>query len=507
MQDKIKTLAELGDLTQALRNKRLLPRKIVQAHGVFDLLHPGHMRHLKTAAEQGDILIVTITADAFVNKGPGRPIFPEALRAEMVAALECVDYVGINHAPSGDTAIDVIKPDIFVKGSDYKGEDITGKIVIERNAVEAYGGKVVFTDDIMFSSSGLINRYMNIYDPDLQRYLAEMRKNNSLPRLLELLEKIKDYKVVLIGDTIIDEYNYVTPLGKASKESILATLYKRTERFSGGVLATANHLASFCKEVEVITVFGSDHEQYEFEKSLKTNIKLTALINNSAPTVCKSRDVDENTFRKLHEMYFMDSSPITGELSSKLKNAIAHACANTDMIMVNDFGHGMIHGELIDEFYKPNKFLAVNAQTNAGNYGFNLITKYPTAHYVCLDDIEARLVMRSKYEDIGETIQRMFFEKLYFSAIAVTQGKKGSVGMTLDFALANVPALTNTVTDTMGAGDAFFALTAPLVKAGATMAEVCFLGNAAGALKVGIVGHRESVERIPLFKFIQAVLK
>src|SRR6202035_660638 len=111
-----------------------------------------------------------ITADRFVNKGPGRPIFSERMRAEMLAALEYVDWVGINHGSSAEPVLDAVKPDVYVKGSDYENpeEDITGKIAVERDAVERHGGRIVFTKDITFSSSTLINRYLDVYDPPLR---------------------------------------------------------------------------------------------------------------------------------------------------------------------------------------------------------------------------------------------------------------------------------------------------------------------------------------------------
>ena len=132
------------------------------AHGVFDLLHMGHVRHLNEAKAHGDVLITTITADAFVNKGPGKPVFSEHLRAEMLSALSVVDFVAINRAPDAEALLEAIRPDTYVKGADYRDEDadVTGKISRERQAVETHGGNLIFTDDITFSSSELLNRYL-----------------------------------------------------------------------------------------------------------------------------------------------------------------------------------------------------------------------------------------------------------------------------------------------------------------------------------------------------------
>ncbi|MEA6155771.1 hypothetical protein ONJ48_23565, partial [Salmonella enterica subsp. enterica serovar Virginia] len=126
-----------------------------------------------------------------------------------------VDWVGINQTSSAEPVLDTVRPDIYVKGSDYENpeDDVTGKIAVERDAVERHGGRVVFTRDVTFSSSSLLNRYFDIYDPPLRDYLQKVREGGGAERLLKLIDKIQDMHVVLVGDTIIDEYQYVTALG------------------------------------------------------------------------------------------------------------------------------------------------------------------------------------------------------------------------------------------------------------------------------------------------------
>src|SRR2546423_4090404 len=154
MFDKIKTLAQLGGIAAAARAKG---RKVVLAHGVFDILHVGHKRHLDIGKRHGDLLIVTLTTDRFVNKGPDRPVFAEKLRAEMIAALECVDYVGISPNPGAEPVLEIVKPSYYLKGSEYADEeaDVTGRIKTERLTVEKFGGEGLYTEDITFSSSNL----------------------------------------------------------------------------------------------------------------------------------------------------------------------------------------------------------------------------------------------------------------------------------------------------------------------------------------------------------------
>ena len=182
---KIRSLDDLAVIARAARENG---ETIVHAHGTFDLLHIGHLRHLREARREGTMLIVTLTADAFVNKGPGRPVFSEQMRAEMMAALDCVDYVAICADALAVPAIRKLKPHIYVKGQDYSRdeEDVTGGIVAERHAVEAHGGRVVFTDEMTFSSTTLINRHLGIFEPRLDQYLETQRDRGMLDKLTAL---------------------------------------------------------------------------------------------------------------------------------------------------------------------------------------------------------------------------------------------------------------------------------------------------------------------------------
>src|SRR5712691_5606762 len=196
--DKMRTVTELAAITQRLRQAG---KTVVQAHGTFDLLHLGHVRHLEAACKLGDVLIVTVTADRFVNKGPGRPVFGEAMRAEMLANLQYVDWVAINPEPDAVGAIDALRPGVYVKGQDYQNPegDVTGKIVAEREAVERHGGRIHFTDEVVFSSTELINRHLNVFEPHIRQHLQTLRKDGGLADMLELIDRVRDYRVVLVG--------------------------------------------------------------------------------------------------------------------------------------------------------------------------------------------------------------------------------------------------------------------------------------------------------------------
>jgi len=504
---KVCTLEEAARVAEIARGEG---RRVALAHGVFDLLHLGHVRHLEEARGLGDLLIVTVTADAYVNKGPGRPVFSDRLRAQMVAALEHVDVVAVNNAPNAVNVLRVVRPDVYVKGSDYAdaAEDVTGGIVEEREAVEAHGGCVVFTNDITFSSSSLINKYLGVHDAELHAFLETARESDLLPRLLEDLESTRDLKVLVVGDAIIDEYRHVLPLGKSPKENMIATLSRDREAFAGGVIAAANHVAAFCRDVRVLTCVGDDgaHDAL-ISSSLKPNVALETVRRAGKPTTCKTRFIETGYMRKLFEVYEMDDGPLQGDEEAALIDLIAARAADVDLVIVTDFGHGMITPAVVEALSRHARFLAVNTQTNSANHGYNLITRYSKADYICIDAPEARLALADKFSDIAVIASEKLPARVACDRLVITHGKHGCVCRDRSVGTTRVPAFTNMVVDTVGAGDAFFAVTAPLVAVGAPMDRVGFIGNAAGAIKVGIVGHRRSVEKVPLIKFLTTLLK
>lgn len=154
-------VVELDILSQEVQKLKSYGKKTVLCHGCFDLMHPGHIKHFQEAKKMGDILIVTVTPDVYVDKGSGRPAFNQGLRADSIAALECVDYVAINKWPTAEGLLRFIKPDIYVKGQEFENlEDKTGKIQKENAVIREIGAEIKFTREIVFSSTDLINKYL-----------------------------------------------------------------------------------------------------------------------------------------------------------------------------------------------------------------------------------------------------------------------------------------------------------------------------------------------------------
>lgn len=503
---KIVPLALLAELAAGHKSEG---KRLVHCHGVFDLVHPGHIRHLEEAKRQGDVLAVTVTPDEYVNKGPGRPVFNQRLRSESVAALQCVDYVAINEWPTAVETIHLLQPDVYAKGSEYaqRESDITQKIFDEEQAILSVGGRIHFTNDITFSSSHLINNHFNILPWETEEWLRTFRNRYSADTVLGYLKSSANLKVLVVGEAIIDEYIFCEAIGKSTKDPILACQYIDTKAFAGGSLAIANHLAGFCKEVTLLTCLGeSERREGVIREALLPNVRPVFVTKKGAPTIHKRRFVDQYSENKLLELYVMDDRPVGEEAEGELLESLAAALKGNDLVIAADYGHGMLTQATIASLCRTSRFLAVNTQTNAGNRGYNPISKYPRADYVCLASHEVSIETRIR-DGVPHNMLLEVAQRIDCKRFTETLGKHGSLHYSPESGFTQVPAFAIHVSDRVGAGDALLALTSLLVVQNAPWDIVGFVGNVAGGQMVGELGNRVTVNRVSVGKHIISLMK
>lgn len=502
---KVVSLERLSEIVQEARSAG---KTIVHCHGVFDPLHIGHIRHFKDARRFGDVLVVTVTPDRFVNKGPHRPVFTEDLRAEAVAALSVVDYVGINAWPTAVETIGLLRPDVFVKGSEFRsGKDITGAIQAEEVAVRAAGGRLEFTDDLVFSASNLVNRHLPVFPPDVVEFLGNFASRHSAEKVIESLRNASGLNVLVLGEAIIDEYRYVEAIGKSSKEPALVVKSLWDEQFVGGAAAVANHVAGFSDRVALHALLGeeSPHESF-FRERLKPQVQPTFSYRQNSPTIVKRRFIEQYFFSKLFEVYEINDALPTDEDSRRVADALRGRIEPFDLVIVNDYGHGMFTPEIVELVCRESRFLAVNTQADAGNLGFNLVSKYPRADYVTLAENEMRLEMRDRRGALEPMLERLS-RTLNCQKLLVTRGGRGSLGYGAEEGFVAAPALATRVVDRLGAGEAVFAVTALCAAQNVPMDVLAFIGSVVGSEAVAIIGNRESIERVRLCRHIEHLLK
>lgn len=506
--DKIQTVPALAALIAEARRQK---KTVVHCHGVFDLLHPGHIRHFQDARKQGDLLVVTLTADRHVNKGAGRPVFTEAIRAETLAAITHIDFVAINEEPDAINLINTLKPSVYVKGIEYKNfaKDVTNKIQLEVDAVESNGGRMHYTDDIVFSSTELLNTYFGALPEAVKTYAAQLKARYSLDDLQASVESLADLKVLVIGDAILDEYQYVDPLGQSGKGLHMVARCRQSETFAGGVFAVANHVANFAGQVTMLTAIGADDGSCELiEPLLSPKITRQYVPLPDLRTLVKKRYVlkDGEHLSKLFETYSGADNLISDADAARVCNFIREAGNQFDAIIVCDFGNGFVNRGIVKAVTDTTPFLAVNAQINSGNRGYNVVTHYPRADYISLNEPELRLTAHDKHGALKPLIEGVC-QMMRCRNLSVTRGVYGVVAYDQQQGYAEIPALTLRVVDRVGAGDSYLAVSALCLAKGVPHDVAAFIGSTAAAIDVQIVGNKESVDKAKLLKYITTLMK
>jgi rfaE bifunctional protein nucleotidyltransferase chain/domain len=502
-------ILELNDLARVVGELRAVGKKVVQCHGVFDLMHVGHIRHFEQARKLGDALVVTVTPDRYVNKGPNRPVFTEEHRVWSIAALSCVDYVAINKWPMAVDTIKLVRPSIFVKGSEYRDakKDQTGAISVEEEAIQEAGGVLAFTDDVVFSSSNLLNRHFGVFPQRTEQFLASFTGRHGAEEVLGYLQQARRLKTLVVGEAIIDEYQYCETIGKAGKEPVLVARHINTERFPGGILAVANHASGVCDLVTMLTLLGAADSQEEFVRErTSAHLQKLFLFQKNAPTIVKRRFLESYPFQKLFEVYVMGDNDETGEHSAELCDKLSAILPEYDVVIVADYGHGMITTQAAELLAQKARFLAINTQVNAGNHGFNTVSKYRRADYICVSERELRLDARSRHRDLREIMTEVS-NNLGCDQMMITRGQQGCLGYSRSEGFCEIPAFTGHVVDRVGAGDAVLAVTSLCAALRVPIEVAGFIGSCTGAQAVGVVANRSSIERVPLIRYIECLLK
>jgi rfaE bifunctional protein nucleotidyltransferase chain/domain len=481
-------------------------RSIVQSHGIFDLIHPGHILHLEEARELGDVLVVTLTADKFVNKGPGRPYFKDQLRIRSLAALSCVDYVVLVPFTGAVEAIECVRPDIYCKGKEYEDPDFDteGNLPHEIRAVKRCGGQVRFIGSIKYSSTRLLNLYFDHLSGPVRDFCAALAARCTRRHFVESVESFAGLKVLVIGDTIFDRYSYLKVQGLTSKNKIISGRFLREDTQTGGALAAFRHVKQFARNVKFVSLIGAEPWA---QRQLRAHVapgEDCVVRESGFTTIIKQRFVEplieDGEMSKLFSVNFIDAGPPSPAVQRKVLAAIRRQIKKADAVLLLDFGHGLMQSEIRDLVQGQSPFLALNCQTNSNNHGFNIISRqYERADAFSLDEQEVMLAAGQRQVDHARELARL--KKNLRSHYAwLTRGAVQTIGLRDREAPCHCPPLETDVVDTIGAGDAFFSVAALAAARGLPVDLATFLGQLAGAQAVKIVGNASPISKTTLLK-------
>ncbi len=484
-------------------------KKIVLCHGVFDLVHIGHLSHFRSAKNLGDFLIVSLTRSKFIKKGPGRPLFNDEERYSFLKQISIIDEVIFSEVPSSIDVLEMIKPDFYVKGPDYKNnlDDKTKKIYLEKKIVKKFGGKIAYTDDQTFSSSNIINSQNLIFNNVQSKFLSNLKKKYSYSDIWNILKKFKKLKILVIGELIIDKYCFGDVIGKAGKEPHLVLNEKFTEYYLGGSAAIARHLSTFVKSIGIISPFGKESNYSRLiSKTFNSNIKkIFFKPYNNFKTITKTRLVDIISNYKLFGSYILPTQNYS-LFENKVSKLIKSKIKNVDMIIICDYGHHFISNKIAKTIGNLRKFISLNAQTNASNIGYHTINKYSNINLLVINESELRQEMRDNISNI-EILSKKLIKEKKIKNLVVTQGKNGVLMIDNKFKKTFCPAFAKNTIDKVGAGDAMLAMTSLSIKMGLDPDLTLLLGSLAAANSVETIGNKGNISLEKISRSLEYILK
>ena len=504
---KIVTFSFLKNQINKFKKKK---KKIILCHGVFDLFHQGHIEHLYEAKKQGDILVVTVTSDQYVNKGPGRPLFNIKQRLNHLGSLQIIDYVTENLWPTAIETIKELKPDIYVKGPDYKinKNDETRNILKEKIATKNVGGKIYCTSGSILSSSNIINNSLNVRNEEENKFINKLKKKYRFNDIKNKINKLSKSNVLLIGDSIIDEYIFSEVSGKSAKEPVLVVKENKREKYIGGVLSMTKLISNFVNKVTLISAIGNNKKDFGFiKRNFNHRVNLKLILKKDAPTINKIRIVDEYSKRNLLGLYKYDNKSHSKLEQKKIIKIFNSQKKNHNQILISDFGHGMISKEIAKKLVSSSNFTSLNAQLNSSNQNDLRFDKYKKTDLLILNIGELKREIKGENLNIL-MMSKKIKKKVNYKYLVVTLGNKGSY--LINFKKNKIifcPAFGKKIVDSVGAGDVMHALISMCLNNKIDEDLSLFISSIAAAHSVGNLGNSNILNKSTLLRSIKYLLK
>jgi rfaE bifunctional protein kinase chain/domain len=483
---KIKTAEELRRIIGA----RPRARKVIMCHGVFDVVHPGHLRHLIYAKSKADILVASLTADVHISKGQYRPHVPQDLRALNLAAYEIVDYVLIDKNSAPIENISYLQPDFFAKGYEYTAGGLPPKTQEEADALHTYGGEMIFTPgDIVYSSSRLID----LAPPSIrhEKLLSFMDTESlTFQALREALAKLTGLKVHVVGDTIVDSYTHAAMIGGQTKTPTMSVLYERRDDYIGGAAVVAEHLRAAGAQVTFSTVLGSDpFKDFVLEGLAKRGIDCRAIVDSTRPTTNKNAIVTGGY--RLLKIDTLDNRSISDEIVGKLTATIREV--RGDAVVFSDFRHGIFNRRTIPRMIQaiPDGIFKVADSQVASRWGN--ITEFMDFDLITPNEREARFALGDQDSGI-RPLASALYDAARCKTLMLKLGERGVLTCrsadheSLD-SFVVVDSFVDRVVDAVGAGDALLAYATLSKLATGSDAVATILGSMAAACECEVDGN------------------
>ena len=499
----LKSKFKVDTLLQKIR----INKKIILCHGVFDILHLGHLKYFEDAKSYGDILIVSVTADKFVkNKYFSKPYFNTNQRIETLKYIQLIDYILVSNSVNAVNSIKSIKPDFYIKGPDYKNNKKDKELNLEIAELKKNRGKFITTSSVQFSSSNILFNRFDLLNVNQKKYLSNLKRNSKISDFLDKMS-INTTKILVLGETIIDRYIESKAVGTSSKEPILTSKVVKTVDHFGGVLNVANHLRDFAKKVNVLSALSDDKNTNNlFIKKINKEINFQFIEKSNSPIITKTRFIESYSKSKMFGSYDLNDGKLRYEEEKNFINKLNKLLPQSDLVFLMDYGHGIFSKKIINTIIKKSKFLCINKQLNSNNKNQFNLQLYNKSELFCIQESELRFEFKDQDTDIL-LLSKKFYKSKKFKILIVTLGSNGCILINKN-KIIQCPAFDDgKIIDRVGSGDTFLAIAGLLLHKKIDEKIVLLASNIAAGEKISILGNSFSLTKEMLINKIKNIMK
>lgn len=451
--------------------------------GNFNFVHPGHLRLLKFAAEQADVLVVGVNSDKVAGV-----TLPQDVRLENVRSISMVDYAVDLDVPA-DAFIAALKPNVVVKGKEFET-----RLNPEQAAVDSYGGRLVFSSgELRFASVTLLERDFSGADLKAIRKPLDFpeRHGFDISGLKSILKKMSGMRVLVIGDLIIDDYITCDAVGMSQEDPTIVVTPIITKTFVGGAGGVAAHARGFGADVRYCTIVGEDEfAKFALDTLEQQGVRCDFFADGTRPTTRKQqfRALDKTLLRVNHLRHHA-ASP---DIQRKMLATVEAALTNSDLVLFSCFNYGCLPQDLVDAIaVKARAAGAMLAADSQASSQLGDVSRYKGMALLPPTEREARLALNDFESGLAAVGERLI-AKARAENLVITLGAEGILINALrDGTLCTdrLPAFNPSPKDVSGAGDSFFMSAAMALRVDADIWQSSYLGALAAALQVSRVGN------------------
>ena len=467
----------------------------VLAYGHFSSIHPGHIRYLQHAKEQGQKLVVAILGDGLDPQAPKYP-FNQKERAESLSMIDVVDAIILldNDIHALENTVKVLKPDLLILGKEFE-QTLEEDIINSINFLNSNGKLTKFhAGDIKYANSDLLNATeKELTNEKRKEFINSCKKQKlDLALLLKSIDSWKSTRVIVIGDTIVDQYAACEAIGMSAEAPVVVVKELDNRNFIGGAAIVASHIRALGANCDFISIVGNDDTANLVKKELKRNsIAHKLIVDSSRPTTFKKRYIVGS--QKLFRVSRLEDHSIDEKIEDQLIKELEHKIPNANGIIISDFVYGVITKRILKRIYslaqEYNIMLFGDVQCSSQ---IGLITKFKNFNLLCPNEKEARLALQDKESGL-ELLSKKLLSITSSERLIMKLGAGGFIAYDRlasgDLYSQFFPALSVNPVDVSGAGDSLLAVMATGLSNQQSMMSTAALGCCMASLAVEKMGN------------------